>query len=120
MGGGGVTEDEPTYGRCACVEAVFHELLDGRLQVNDDLAGGDAVDRVGIDCPDGGLAHVPSGFLCVADQTTGMAASLIIINTRLPGLRASDASSPSVVAVIAHDALPQRRSAHPHDAPRPP
>jgi len=61
--GSGWTKDGHTYGSCARVEAVLDELFDGRLEVNDDLARGDAVDRVCIDRPDG-LAHVARrGFL---------------------------------------------------------
>lgn len=58
MEGSEWTKDGHTYGRCARVEAVLDEFLHGRLEINDDLARGDAVDRMCVDRADGGLAHV--------------------------------------------------------------
>lgn len=31
------SKDGPTYGGCACVEAILYEFFDGCLEVNNDL-----------------------------------------------------------------------------------
>ena len=58
--GCGCAKDGLTYGSGPCIEAVLDKLFDGGLEVNDDLARGDAVDRVCVDRGDGGSGHVCS------------------------------------------------------------
>jgi hypothetical protein len=46
---GGTTRKVQTDVCCTCIKSIFHEFFCGRLEVYNDLARGNTMDRVGID-----------------------------------------------------------------------